>query len=322
VSAIPYRLERVSVVMEPDPGDPREAWGVLNPAAARDRDGVLYLFPRLVAEGNYSRIGRARVRFEDGRPAGVERLGVVLEPATPEEAKGVEDPRITFIPSLDLYLMTYTAYGPQGPRVAVASSTDLERWERLGLAHFDDPGLDAAANKDAAYFPEPVTGPDGRPAYALLHRPGHEERPGIWVSFAEPDALLELRQHRAVAYPEYPWEALKIGAGPPPVRIDDGWLLLHHGVAGEIRPDVDWQPNVRYSAGAIVLDADAVWHVRARTPEPLLAPETEGERSGIVPNVVFPTGIDPRGQGAADVYYGMADSRIGVARLTPSAAAP
>jgi hypothetical protein len=34
-----------------------------------------------------------------------------------------------------------------------------------------------------------------------------------------------------------------------------------------------------------------------------------------VPNVVFPTGIDPRGDGDADVFYGMADSRIGVARL-------
>ena len=60
----PYRLERLGVVMEPLPGDPREVEGVLNPACARSHDGVLYLFPRLVAQGNYSRIGRARVRVD------------------------------------------------------------------------------------------------------------------------------------------------------------------------------------------------------------------------------------------------------------------
>lgn len=325
MSTISYRLERLGVMMEPDPDDPREAWGVLNPAAARGRDGELYLFPRLVAEGNYSRIGRVRVRFEDGRPVGVERLGVVLEPQEPTEAKGVEDPRVTFVPSLGLHLMTYTAYGPDGPRIAVAASTDLERWERLGPARFDDRELDAADNKDAAYFPEPVTGPDGHAAYALIHRPAHEERPGIWVSFAPmdevertPKALLELVEHRPVAHPEHAWEELKIGAGPPPVQRPEGWLLLHHGVTGEILPGVDLQPKVRYSAGAIVLDPEQVWRVTARSPEPLLEPETAGERDGIVPNVVFPTGIDEREDGTADVYYGMADSRIGVARLTPA----
>ena len=67
--------------MEPLPGEPQEAEGVLNPATARSRDGELYLFPRLVARGNYSRIGRARLLFDaDGKPSGVERLGIVLEP--------------------------------------------------------------------------------------------------------------------------------------------------------------------------------------------------------------------------------------------------
>src|SRR3972149_19987 len=72
----PFRLQRLGVVMEPEPGNSIEAEGVLNPAAARGRDGSLYLFPRLVSRGNYSRIGIARGRFsEAGGPAGGGRLG-------------------------------------------------------------------------------------------------------------------------------------------------------------------------------------------------------------------------------------------------------
>ena len=88
--------------MEPEPGNPNELEGVLNPAAARGPDGYLYLFPRLVAAGNYSRIGIARVQFNDeGDPTGVERLGIALEPEAeyelrPDGRGGCEDPRVTF----------------------------------------------------------------------------------------------------------------------------------------------------------------------------------------------------------------------------------
>ena len=318
VSALAYSLERLGIVMEPEPDDPREAWGVLNPGAARGPDGELYLFPRLVAAGNYSRIGRARVLFDRGKPTGVERLGLALEPQESWESKGVEDPRITFVAALGLFLMAYTAYGPQGPRVAIAASADLNHWERHGLARFGE-AIDGCDNKDAAFFPEPVPGPDGRASYALLHRPANEERPGIWVSFAQDVPQLgEFTGHRRVAGPEQPWEELKLGAGPPPVRRSEGWLLLYHGVSGRLVQGADMQPAVRYCAGAMLLDPSAVWNVVDRTQQPLLEPETEKERGGIVPNVVFPTALDDRMDGTADVYYGMADSRIGVARLRPA----
>jgi len=68
--------------MEPEPGNSQEIDGVLNPAPVRGPNGELYVFPRLTTQ-NYSRIGVARVRFnEAGDPAGVERLGIALEPAT------------------------------------------------------------------------------------------------------------------------------------------------------------------------------------------------------------------------------------------------
>src|SRR5476649_670410 len=112
-----FELQRLGQMMEPEPGNPLEAEGVLNPAAVRGPDGQLYLFPRLVARGNYSRIGIARVRFnEAGDPSGVERLGIALEPEADYErrAGGCEDARITFIEPLQRYVMTYTAYSPRG----------------------------------------------------------------------------------------------------------------------------------------------------------------------------------------------------------------
>ena len=74
----PYRLTRLGVVMTPDPDSPDEAEGVLNPGSGRGPDGELYLLPRLVATGNVSRVGLARVVVEDGVPVGVTREGVVL----------------------------------------------------------------------------------------------------------------------------------------------------------------------------------------------------------------------------------------------------
>jgi predicted GH43/DUF377 family glycosyl hydrolase len=354
--ATPFALQRLGVVMEPEPDVAAEAWGVLNPAAARGPDGDLYLFPRLVAEGNYSRIGRARVCFDAaGRPIGVERLGLALEPQEPYERNaltggGVEDPRITFLQPLRRYVMTYTAFGPQGPRIALATSPDLRRWERLGLLRFAPTAeidLNGCPNKDSSFFPQSVRDPQGQPALALLHRPtlptlpaagatGPTERPAtperresIWISYvpleraqAAPAGLLEARDHAVLATPQQPWEALKIGGGPPPLRTPLGWLVLYHGVSGRIMRGLLLQPRVRYSAGVLVLDAAEVRTLRYRSPRPILAPEQPEERVGMVPNVVFPTGADTPHAGTVDVYYGMADARIGAARLTLPAALP
>ena len=114
-------MERLGVVMEPQPGNLNEVEGVLNPATARGPDGELYLLPRLVGAGNYSRIGLARVLFDEhGNPEGVERMATVLEPETDYERNtrnggGVEDPRVSFLAPWCLYVMTYTAYGTAGP---------------------------------------------------------------------------------------------------------------------------------------------------------------------------------------------------------------
>ncbi len=113
---------------------------MLNPGVARGPDGHLYLFPRLVAKGNFSRIGIARVKFNQaGDPCGVERLGIALEPKADYERTllgggGCEDPRVTFVEPLQRYVMTYAALSSVGPRIAFAISEDLLHWKRLGLA--------------------------------------------------------------------------------------------------------------------------------------------------------------------------------------------
>src|ERR1035437_1294354 len=157
-----FKLQRLGMLMEPQAGNPQEIEGVLNPAAVRGPDGNLYLFPRLVARGNYSRIGIARVQFNAaGDPAGVERLGIALEPEAdyerrPDGSGGCENPRITFVEPLKRYIMTYTAFSPRGPRIALAISTDLLHWRRLGLAKFrPHQGIefDAVDDEDARLLP-------------------------------------------------------------------------------------------------------------------------------------------------------------------------
>ena len=347
-----FVLQRLGMLMEPEPGNPHEVEGVLNPAAVRGPDGQLYIFPRLVARGNYSRIGIARVRFtEAGNPAGVERLGIALEPEADYERRpggggGCEDPRITFVEPLKRYIMTYTAFSTQGPRIALASSRDLFHWQRLGLATFGlYQGIDIGDvdNKDASLFPVAIPNPSGHPELGMLHRPLFPgtrpeetacraasrdvdlDRESIWISYCQPasqdhqpDHLSRFTSHHRLATPVSPWERLKIGSGTPPVLTKHGWLIVYHGVSEIVDQSTEGH-QLCYSAGVMVLSQEHPQIIRYRSAEPVLTPLLPQERQGTIANVVFPTGIDRRDDlgmpDRLDVYYGMADNRIGVARL-------
>jgi len=346
------KLHRLAMLMEPESGNPEEAEGVLNPAAVRGPDGKLYLFPRLVAKDNYSRIGIARVVFnEGGDPAGVERLGIALEPEADYELRpngggGCEDPRITYIEPLHRYIMTYTAFSSNGPRIALAESEDLFHWKRLGLAtyaHWHGVSLGNIDDKDASLFPLAIPNSSGTLELGMLHRPLFPgtrpeetcchpavrkvdlDRESIWISYCpaafasrEPDRLGRFTSHHRLATPVSPWERLKIGAGTPPILTRHGWLIVYHGVSEATSSGSARRP-LCYSAGVMVLSEQHPRVIRYRSIEPVLTPMLPQERDGTVANVVFPTGIDRRDDLGTpdrfDIYYGMADNRIGVARL-------
>jgi len=346
------KLRRLGMLMEPEPGNPLEVEGVLNPAAVRGPDGELYIFPRLTAKGNYSRIGLARVCFNEvGDPIGVERLGIVLEPQAdyekrPDGGGGCEDPRVTFVEPLQCYIMSYTAFSAKGPRIALALSKDLFRWERLGLARFGpyhEVEFDDVDDKDASLFPLAIPDPSGKLQLAMLHRPlfpgtrpeetaccaaSREldlDRESIWISYclmsaggADSESISRFSSHHRLASPISTWERLKIGGGTPPVLTRHGWLVVYHGVS-DLQVSGNPVHKLCYSAGVMILSKDDPQTIRYRSTEPVLTPSLPQECHGTVANVVFPSGIDRRDDlgkpDRFDIYYGMADNRIGVARL-------
>jgi len=264
----------------------------------------------------------------------------------PTMSGGCEDPRITFEEPLRRYIMTHTAFAPQGPRIALAESEDLFHWRRLGLATFDPyRGIDFVHvdNKDASVFPVPIPSHAGKMQMAVLHRPlfpgsrPHEtvRHPGsravnldhesIWISYCPmalegpaPQHLGLINSHHRPAAPVAPWERLKIGGGTPPVMTRHGWLVVYHGVSETAGPGKDGH-ELCYSAGVMALSDEHPRFIRHRSAEPVLTPVLPQERHGTIANVMFPTGIDRRDDIGSpdrfDVYYGMADYRIGAARL-------
>ena len=335
-------ITRLGVVLSPD-GSPYEKEGVLNPASAVARDGSLLLYPRAVAEGNVSRVGIAR-GVRAGDDLRFERLGFALQPEAPYELRtaqggmGCEDPRATFIRALDRYVMAYTAFGPAGPRIAVALSEDGHTWQRLGLMRFAA-GLHQGDDKDGVFFPEPVISPAGVPSIALYHRPmlrlstmdgrgaiptlldlPPTERESTRIAYVplapvqrDIGNLLEAHESALVLAPDAPWCRVKTGAGTPPVRIAEGWFSIFHGV--DARDVGGGAFAMQYSAGFVVHDPERPHIVRYRSQNPVMVPEGADETHGIVNNVVFPTAIVERGERRYEFFYGMADARIGRAEL-------
>ncbi len=303
-------------ILTPDPEIPWSSGALFNPGACAEAGTVHLLFRAVPA-------GYARVEYDAGEYEGdfgfedyVSYIGYAsstdgthfvcrpepfIGPDQPFDRFGVEDPRITKLDGR--FYITYTAlsapaFGTEdGVRIGLASTEDFVTVEKHGIV---GPPM---RDKDAVLFPSRIGG-----RIALLHRVApdiqiawfddldalHDPSSGLWH-----EHLQTLDEH-VILRPERTWEAKKIGAGPPPIETDEGWLLVYHGV------DHDHV----YRAGLALLDRDDPSRVLARTPHPVLEPTFDFELVGDVDNVVFPSGAVVLG-GALHLYYGAADRVIG-----------
>ena len=268
-----------------------------NPGAAKNGETIHILY-RAVNQHNISSLGHATTT--DGEIIVDRSPEPVLAPVDTWEELGCEDPRITAFDT-GFYIF-YTAYSRRGPRIALASTKDFRSYERYGLVgpNYDD--------KDAALFPQLISG-----KFAVVHR----IEPNIELAFYDSIKQMEkfsqnpysknyLKRMKAntIMKPKWKWEEKKVGIGPPPIRTNAGWIVIYHGV----------DSNTIYRAGAALLDLENPFRVIARTPEPILEPEEDFERVGVVPNVIFPEGAVVV-KDDLKVFYGGADRVCCVASI-------
>jgi predicted GH43/DUF377 family glycosyl hydrolase len=280
-------------ILEPIGTHSWESSLVFNAAAfaANNRVHILY---RAMGNDNVSRIGLAS--STDGYNID-ERLPLpVFSPSSEMESQGCEDPRLSLFGNS--LVMAYTAFGihaqHQVYQIAL-TSIDVDdflarnwNWGERVLAF---PGIH---NKDAVLFPQRFNGD-----YVMFHR-------------LEPDLCIarsnDLRRWYDLKYVLGPrekgWDSWKVGAAGPPILVNEGWLLIYHGVS----------IDKVYSLGAVLLDKNNPEQVLYRSEEPFLKPEEDYERYGKVPNVVFSCG-QVMMDGQLLIYYGSADSALCVATI-------
>jgi predicted GH43/DUF377 family glycosyl hydrolase len=189
----------------------------------------------------------------------------VIFPVTESQSNGIEDAR--FVEFDDggrrTFHATYTAYSGKAIRSELIETTDFISFRMSPLKGA------AARNKGMALFPRRI---DGK--YAMISRQDNEN---LYLIYS--DDLYSWDGGQAILKPQFPWEFVRIGNCGSPIELDNGWLLLTHGI-GPVR---------KYSIGAVLLDKRDPSKVLARSREPLVRPEPS-EREGYVPNVVYTCG--------------------------------
>jgi predicted GH43/DUF377 family glycosyl hydrolase len=189
----------------------------------------------------------------------------VIFPVTESQSNGIEDARFVDFSDGDrkLYYATYTAYSGRAIRSELIETRDFLSFRMSPLRGA------ASQNKGMALFPRRIAG-----KYAMIARQDNEN---LYLIYS--DDLNTWEGGQAILKPEFPWEFVQIGNCGSPIELDEGWLLLTHGV-GPVR---------KYSIGAALLDKNDPSKVLARSREPLLRPRPS-EREGYVPNVVYTCG--------------------------------
>jgi predicted GH43/DUF377 family glycosyl hydrolase len=189
----------------------------------------------------------------------------VIFPVLASQSNGIEDARFLEFneDGETIFYATYTAYTGRAIRSELIETRDFETFRMTALRG------NAARNKGMGLFPRRING-----QYAMIARQDNEN---LYLIYS--DDLLTWNGGRALLRPYFPWEFVQIGNCGAPIELDEGWLLLTHGV-GPVR---------RYSIGAVLLDKADPNKVLARSSEPLVRPEPS-DREGYVPNVVYTCG--------------------------------
>jgi predicted GH43/DUF377 family glycosyl hydrolase len=253
----------------------------------KDTRGVVYKGQDFLSTASHIRIARSKdgVNFTvDEKP--------FLFPVDTTERYGLEDARVTQVEGR--YYINFTVVSGDSWATKLAVTDDFVNVERKGIIFHPE-------NKDVAIFPEKVGG-----MYHALHRPNNSGfgRASIW--YAESPDLLHWGNHQCILRPrDTQWESMKIGGGAPPIKTDEGWLIITHGKG-------DGQ---KYSLFCVLLDLEEPWRVIRRADEPLLTPTELYETDGFFGNVVFSNGVVEK-DGQVYIYYGAADETACVAIST------
>jgi len=308
-----------------------ENQAVLNPTVLQKGNNI-HMFYRAVRKGNYSSIGYCRLK---GPLKIVERRkNPILFPEFDYEKHGTEDPKIVLLEGI--YYLIYTAYDGKNALVAYAISKDLKTWKKHGIISpkisykeakkffqlsklkekylfFESYYRDVVAEdvllweKDAFIFPKKINN-----KFALIHRILPDIQIIYFKDFNEltldywEEYLKKLGDY-VVLEPKYGYESRNIGAGPPVIETEKGWLMIYHAVEDSNKAKV-------YHASAALLDKKNPCNIIGRLKNPLFSPCEDYEKFGDVGDVVFPTGMaifDER----LYIYYGAADKRIAVASV-------
>jgi predicted GH43/DUF377 family glycosyl hydrolase len=201
---------------------------------------------------------------------------------------GIEDPRITHIENK--YLITYTGYSKYLPLVMLAETVDFKTFKILGP-------ITEPSNKDSSLFPEKING-----YFWKMDRPSSDSYNSIWIN--KSTDFIHWGGFRCMIRPILgTWAAHKIGGSTPPVKTDEGWLFLFHGVRGFGVSNI-------YKIGVMLVDIDKPWIVKGYSRDPIIAPDKLYERVGDVQNVVFTNGWIVEDKGNVKIYYSGADTNI------------
>ncbi len=235
-------------------------------------------------------LGKVKDEAEDGavsvyRHRDSSISGTVIFPMTEAQRNGLEDLRLVEFErdsGKSEWIGTYTAYSGRDIRSELLRTRDFRDFTLTPIKG------GAGRNKGMALFPRKING-----QFLMI---GRQDGKNLYL--LRSDTLDHWEGGDLILEPQFPWELVQIGNCGAPIELDEGWLVLTHGV-GAMR---------KYAIGAALLNKDDPSKVIGRTATPILSAADE-DREGYVPNVVYTCGAIRAGD---DLFlpYGVADSSV------------